>query len=488
MVVFAITAYNSHGYIHADEHYQIIEFANLKSEAVQAKDLPWEYHEKIRPALQPMMAYEVFRIAHFFTIRDPYVLCFILRMMTAIFALFCINRFVIATKRFVEEKNQKMYYAMSYLLWFIPYLSVRFSSECWSGLTFLLALSLVLDYEKRRTYFFVGCLLGLSFLFRFQSAFLSLGLILWLIFIKKESRINLLKICGAGMLILGVGLVIDYWFYGVWTCTFWNYLNINLIKDKASEFGTSSWYYYFRYIFNFSTGIFGIIILLSIVVLLIKDRRSIVLWITLPFLLVHSMIPHKEERFLFPIIYYLPIVLMMAYQKTEPLKSRLFKSMFNRYLFYFILGIFILANSIGLAAMATRSAGIGRMEITKYIHENYGDKSIRLLFLNISNPYDPWQFLKANFYEEKNMEERKIESLCELDSMSSDSSKTILLVISEATLKTVACKDAFDRFHFKKKIQSIPKFTENSTNWLEGINKNLRLRDNENTLILYAHD
>lgn len=54
-VVLFITALFSVGAYHADEHYQILEFAGLKLGLTSAENLPWEFHYQMRQTLQPFM-------------------------------------------------------------------------------------------------------------------------------------------------------------------------------------------------------------------------------------------------------------------------------------------------------------------------------------------------------------------------------------------------------------------------------------------------
>ena len=51
-VIYMITAYVNYGYHHADELFQIIEYAGLKSETFTPL-VAWEYDVQIRPMLQP---------------------------------------------------------------------------------------------------------------------------------------------------------------------------------------------------------------------------------------------------------------------------------------------------------------------------------------------------------------------------------------------------------------------------------------------------
>lgn len=55
-MVFFITAWKSDGYYHADEHYQLIEFAGKILGTHQPEELAWEYNARLRPALQPTIA------------------------------------------------------------------------------------------------------------------------------------------------------------------------------------------------------------------------------------------------------------------------------------------------------------------------------------------------------------------------------------------------------------------------------------------------
>lgn len=86
-LVFLITALNSHGFYHADEHYQVLEFAMFKEGTNEIKDLAWEFKEKIRSGLMPSIAFLLFSILKFFNLTEPHLQAQILRLLTAAFAL-----------------------------------------------------------------------------------------------------------------------------------------------------------------------------------------------------------------------------------------------------------------------------------------------------------------------------------------------------------------------------------------------------------------
>ena len=137
LLVYTLTAFFSIGYFNADEHYQIIEFAGVIDGTNNTSNLPWEYSKKIRSIIQPTIAFAIFKVSSFFSITDPYSKAFILRLITALLSVFVITNFIKEAKRFISSKHWIVFYFLSYFLWFLPFINVRFSSETWSGLFFL---------------------------------------------------------------------------------------------------------------------------------------------------------------------------------------------------------------------------------------------------------------------------------------------------------------------------------------------------------------
>ncbi len=402
VIVYTITAIKSKGYYHGDEHYQIIEFAGIKLGTHTANELAWEYNANIRSAMMPTVCYGLFSVLNVIGISDPYTQTALLRILTGLLCIFVIQLFIKSSGSIIHSNNKNSFLILSFFLWFLPVLNVRFSSETLSGITFLLAIAL-LQFEKinkkRYSFLFIGTLLGLSFLCRFQSVILTIGLIGWLVFIDKVSFKKVIQLFAGIVVILIIVVLIDCWFYQQFELTFYNYWHVFAsAEDAASSFGTLPWYYYIWYLIKFPFFPIGILILVSLLVLIIKSPKNIIVWTVIPFIIIHSLIHHKEERFLFPIINFIPIILILAYQQIETI-------FVNRKLYYLKLIILIplvLLNIVGLYAMSTKAAGVGRMDITSYIHNNYKDQQVKLISCQWSSPYNPWQSLPTKFYKEKN--------------------------------------------------------------------------------------
>jgi len=313
-IVYITTAYNSLGYYQADEHYQIVEFAGSKLRSTPPYALAWEYTAMIRPALQPTICAGILKGLSSLTITDPYSQSFVLRLVTAILALLIIHLFISQTERQFENKQIKIaYYLLSYLLWFIPVISVRFSSETWSGLTFLLALAIFLNpkHESTKPYI-LGIILGFSFLFRFQAALLIVGFGLWMLMVNRTKFTFITKMIFAFIVVIAMGFLVDSWFYGQWVFTPWNYFYTTVLKVGAPDFGSSPWYYYLEKLIQFPSVFIGILLFIAFAVLVIRTPKNIYLWCIVPFIVAHSIIPHKEERFLFPIIYLFPVIMIFS--------------------------------------------------------------------------------------------------------------------------------------------------------------------------------
>lgn len=162
--------------------------------------------------------------------------------------------------------------------------------------------------------------------------------------------------------------------------------------------------------FHLPTKLIGTLLLLSLVVAVIFKRKSVLLWVVLSFILFHSFIGHKEERFLFPIIFFFPFFFLQLFQlmlDTIPKKI----SLTLRILWSFAI---IITSIVGLPILATTSAGLGRNGVTRFIHENYHEKPVNLIAMPYSNPYAPW-FLSERFYLDKNLTFTSINVFEELD-------------------------------------------------------------------------
>jgi GPI mannosyltransferase 3 len=478
-VVYLITAINSKGYLHYDEHYQIIEFANLKLGLTNAGDIAWEYNAQIRPALQPAIAIAVFKTLNAVGITDAYILALALRLLTLLLALTAIYFFVKSCLPFITIQIQKWYILVSYFLWFLPFLNVRFSSETWSGLLFLFAVAVIqLNVFNRKLLFTVaGLLLGLSFLCRFQAAFLIIGVLAWLIIIIKTSIKNIAVIIIAAGLAVVLGFGIDGWFYNELVFTPWNYFKVNIVQNVAAQFGTLPWHAYFSTILNTPTWPIGILILVCFCIVIYKMSTHFLLWVILPFVIAHSLIAHKEDRFLIPLINFVPLLIILGWQQ---IKDWYQKKIIYRTAGYIFIAVLLLINLLGLAVMGVSALGYGTKAITSYIHNNYKGKPVNIIYTNYTNPYNVlyWLNLKESFYSDDNVTAMSLQEFLSKTDSNLYKGSGMLLTCRKINFNDPAILKIIQQFNLQLKMQSMPE-------WIAWITQ--YYANDKNTIMLYGN-
>ena len=476
VLIYLITAWNSNGYYHPDEHYQIIEFAGQKLGANNADELPWEWRTQSRQAIQPLLAYLVFSGLQFIGINDVYLLAFALRLLSLIVSLFSVHFFLKMTLMRIKPSYRKLYVALSYFLWFLPVIYVHFSSETWSAAMLLFAFSLALSDRLKGpgAPLFMGLFLGLAFLFRYQSALLAFGLLGWLIFVHKERPGRVIKLMATGLLVVFAGSVVDSWYYGNWVFVPWRYLNYQVLQGVTTEFGVSDWYFYFTDTVLAAGWPLGVIFLASLIYLIIRAPKSPLVWIVIPFVVVHSIIPHKEIRFFFVLVNLLPLIFVTSLQHIPSFRY----PAFFKIPFGFVVVLLSLLNALGLAAMAFKPAGNGRQEISGYIHNHFSGLPVNLIYTSWASPYNPWHQMPAKFYVDRNVSEQRIQSLCALNEHLINKGKKNLLVVRMAEFDNAECTAKLSAFRFTRLKQSIP-------GWIEYLNSFYGRFDEKEVLVLF---
>lgn len=293
------------GPIHADEYFQLIEFAQYRLGNTSAGDLPWEFHEQMRPTIQVWLVVTIIKVLSFLQLEDPFAIALLLRLISGVGTWWIIRKFnrLIVARHFRDDEFARLFQMGSYFIWFVPMAGAHFSSESFSAIFLLMGLyPLLRDPEDRRGILWAGLFLGLSFQCRYQIGISVAAVYFWLWLV---ARVPVARIAGSALVLVGTaafGLLLDSCFYGEFVLAPFNYLKQNLVEGKASSFGTEPWFYYLTH-FSFSRPVIGIPLMLFFLRGLVPLRMHLFTWVILPFVLVHSLIAHKEMRFLFPMIY-----------------------------------------------------------------------------------------------------------------------------------------------------------------------------------------
>lgn len=307
-VLCIIAAWQTVGYYHPDEHFQIWEFANYKLGNIPASELPWEFPARMRPGLQPFLAYCMSKAAISLGIGNPFVHVFLMRLLWGAAALWVYWKWTEWLARDFQNPEQVRWMRLGILFfWLMPYLNIRFSSENTSAVCFFGGLLLILkqlEYPKSRFDWKMaaaGLLLGLAFFFRYQIAFAGIGLVAWLFLQKKLSLNHWLALFIGALLSGALGIILDYWLYGEWVFSPYNYFFSNIMEGKAANFGVMPFWWYLTEMPIELLPPFSIVLLLWVAMGIWHKPKHVLTWCCVPFVIAHTLVGHKEARFMFPL-------------------------------------------------------------------------------------------------------------------------------------------------------------------------------------------
>ena len=396
LIVHLICVWFSVGFHHPDEHFQLIEFANYKCGRTPLERLPWEFPAKMRPGLQPLMVYILLKPYYALGINNPFAFAMLLRFLSACMAMFTAWHFHKAiVAQIKSEFLKKIHLILSFLGWGLVYLHVRFSSENWSAIAMAWAIIMLWKNDKK-AYWFFGLLAGISFVFRFQALFMIGGAGLWMIFVNKSKWTEMAKAIAGFALAFIIGSVCEYWLYGHWNISAWNYVYQNIVENRAAQYGVEPWYWYFEQIVVQGLAPYSIIMLLSIPVMIYHKPKHILTWMMFVFLLGHIIVAHKEFRFLFPLSFFYPF---WAVATIEYLGERLqFYQHKNWYVKFKTIGwkSFAVANTIALLLMITKPADF-ILALNEVLLKNLKTETV-ILYSYEFNPYINGDRCGATFY------------------------------------------------------------------------------------------
>ncbi|MBP7921298.1 MAG: hypothetical protein KBD41_08645 [Saprospiraceae bacterium] len=467
-LILLLMSVTSQGYFHWDEHFQLLEFANYKSGLAKPEGLAWEFHEQIRPGLQPFIAYTIMSLNRALGIQDPFFIAFILRLLSGIMSLMVIILYTrLIIKELPSSKSVKtIFISLAGFLWFCPFLLVRFSSENWSSLFFFggiyFLMNSLANSNTNRFFpiFMAGLLLSLAFQFRFQIAFAGLGIVAWLINNKSLKLKGWSYLSVGALLGLIIGFLCDYWLYGSWQLTSLKYFDSNVIKGMAASFGISPWYAYFPLVFNALGPVLNIVLIAFFMIGLFSNRKHFMVWIIIPFVVAHLVTSHKELRFMFPMLIPFLYLITLGAEKTFSLiKLNLPVKL--------VMGSVCIFN---LFLLVVRIMGPADPHILYYRYIFNQTKSAKpvVIFYTESNMFGP-SGLRMTFYRPPNLLQLEVQNPFQLDTY--DTSLKNAFIFSDGVSTLIKPDRKTLRAGFTADYWSLPSILETkklekaSSNW-----------------------
>lgn len=402
LLLTILCAWFSTGFYHIDEHMQVLEFASWKMGITPDSAMPWEFHQQVRSSLLPAIVYLISKTLSILGLFNPFTVTFLLRLLTGfaswlITCLLCLH----LSKNMKTEKGKKLFVLMSLFLWFVPFLSVRFTTENIAGLSFLYGAYILLrTIEKENTiiwpYIVAGFLFGISFFIRAPLIIAILAFIIWLIKINKVKWKNILILFAATLLAIGLNSWLDNWFYEEHVLTFFNFINLYLRHSVhgINGIGANPWWFYVEQFALRITPPLSLFMLATFVIGIYKNRKDPFVWVIIPFVLIHCIIRHKELRFLFPVLF------IFIYITALGIDYLLTKKVWQKWYKYIYAAALIIV--LPLLLFRTLYPAYTPSSYYKYIYTNISGKNIPLYIVQnnnappVWNPFNPSLFLQQN--------------------------------------------------------------------------------------------
>lgn len=296
--------------------------------------------------------------------------------------LYCMHVFIKAAGRWVNPEHRNGLLAATLFFWLMPMISARFSSETLSTACMLLLLARLLNTAPPsfREAIWMGIVAALGFEFRYQIAFAFIGILLWILVIGKY-RWRIWWHAALGFLgMLALCTALDCWFYGKFVIAPYNYYYMNIVMHVAAAYGVSPWYTYLLQLGILPSLALGVPVILSVCIGTFRHYRNPVVWAFWSFLLIHSVISHKEARYLFPLMPMLPLFLVWTYEVL------LYKQ--SRKVCLAVVGLLAFINMGGLIHVIFKPADHGRAEMMQYLCRRASeDGHLKVKASCASNPF-----------------------------------------------------------------------------------------------------
>ena len=335
----------SEGFHRPDEHLGIMRFVGYKLGLLTSSQAltSWEWPAQIRPWFQPYLYYLITIIPVKLGLTNPFVLTFLLRLFSSLMAYFAHLYFFEKTVHYCQTIRGKHVFAFGLtLLWFLPFFHARTTAENLGTSFFLFGLTLFISkinsLEDKSIFsgstkdiLLIGSLWSLSFITRYQMIAMTGPILIW-IFLKVENKGKLLSLGVLSFVVMQLlNFPLDFLGYGEWTLAPWNYFKENIVSGKSSHFGTDPFWYYLPKTLSRGIPFISLFLVIPTFWIFIKKPLHLLSFIGFFFLAIHSVIGHKEIRFIFPMV---PLVAFYAAIFVESISEKCFPKWLWKFLFF----------------------------------------------------------------------------------------------------------------------------------------------------------
>jgi GPI mannosyltransferase 3 len=300
----------SHHLYYPDELHQSLEIAHKLVTGLGY--VPWEYQYGLRSYIFPLTLSLPIKLSYALGITNPAIMHLFPESLLIILSLAIpIAVYYLVKHLLIYQPSHRLTAILPNLAFFtavgwyeLIYFSPRGLTEVFT--TSLLAICLIIILRQPKYKHLASFLVTISILIRPQFFPLIFPLMYWQI--KLFTLPKFLPGFLLGIVIFGGT---DLYFYGSFASSLITNIKLSFLSGVSSEFGRQPWWYYLAQLSVASSGLW----VLSLINF--KNRQALMVLISaIALILLHSFIPHKEYRFIFPVI---PIFISLFFSSINRL-------------------------------------------------------------------------------------------------------------------------------------------------------------------------
>ncbi|XP_050672932.1 GPI mannosyltransferase 3 [Leptidea sinapis] len=373
-----------------DEYWQTLEVAH--KHVFGYGELTWEWQKGIRSYLYPSVVSAIYYALKLTSLDYPTIVVLAPRIFQAVLSAFADYSF------YKWSGNRKWALFVILTSWFWFYTASRTLLQTTETALVAIALSMFpfkagkpSYYEKEdNRWVWIACV---SVFVRPTSAPLWIVLSVYNLMTTNKGPLKQLlsTYLPIGILSSGVLIGLDSFMYDRLIVTPWEFFKVNIIQDISSFYGEHPWYWYLTQGLPAVLGISLPLVLWGILAVVRRPKEHIIGVVILTaaafHIILHSLISHKEFRFVLPL---LPMLMYLAQDVIVPWSRKA-----KKWQLYTLAGLLVVGNVAPAFYFGTVHQS-GPLRVMPLLREEIKDNKTSVLFLMPCHSTPLYSHLHAN--------------------------------------------------------------------------------------------
>jgi hypothetical protein len=319
---------------HPDEIFQYLEQAHRLTFGYGY--IPWEYRYGTRSWILPGFISGLLFVCRIFGVDDPAVYTTVVKVVFCILSVSLIYSVYIFAREIGGEASGKLAAIFTCFWYELVYFAHKPLPELLSTYLIMAALAGAVIPPNKSSAVLVGLFSGMAVVLR--PHYLPVIAVLAFFVSIQWRKVEILTAASIFFFVaLGAGYI-DYLTWGSFFASFYNTYLFNAVYGVSELFGTERFYYFFKRLTVASAGLFAIA---GIVGCFKLNKTWLLLAVLASIIIPHSLIPHKEYRFVLatiPVFLALLAIIIADYRSIE--KSKIADASIMIVLFLSLAGLF----------------------------------------------------------------------------------------------------------------------------------------------------